>query len=70
MRALIEEKPEFQSVRVFKLEWSDFRDDPITKQFDVRHRATLVMLKEGKEVGRVLWSNSKAKIEPLIQAAL
>ena len=53
-----------------KLEWGKYRNDPIAKQYDVRHRATLIMVKGGEEVGRVLWSNSKSEIEPLFQAVL
>jgi len=36
----------------------------------VKHRATLLMLKEGKEVGRVLWQPYKSATNKLFLAAL
>ena len=53
-----------------RVDWDSQSKDPIIKELGVGHRATLVMFRDGKEVGRVLWSASKSKIEPLFQAAI
>lgn len=55
---------------MFRIEYADYREAPIVAEHDVKHRATLLMLKEGKEVGRVLWQPYKSAINKLFLAAL
>ena len=70
MSALLEENPAYQVVTVLRLEYSQYRGDPIVDKYGVTSRATLVMLKGDKEIGRVQWSASKDKIEPLFKAVI
>ena len=70
MGALLEANSEYKVVKLMRVDWDSQRTDPIVKELGVRHRATLVMFRHGKEVGRVLWSASKSKIEALFQAAI
>ena len=70
MSALLEENSDYQAVKLMRVDWDSQSKDPIVKELGVGHRATLVMFRDGKEVGRVLWSASKSKIEPLFQAAI
>ena len=70
MSALLEENPSYKAITVMRVDWYANKDEPLVKELSVNHRATLIMLKDGKELGRVLWSASKDAIEPLFKAAL
>lgn len=70
MSALVAENPRYEAVKIFRIEYADYREAPIVAEHDVKHRATLLMLKEGKEVGRVLWQPDKSAINKLFLAAL
>ena len=70
MSALVAENPQYKAVKIFRIEYADYKEAPIVAEHDVKHRATLVMLKEGQEVGRVLWQSYKAEINKLFVAAL
>lgn len=53
-----------------RVNWDTQSEDDIVAELGVTHRATLVMFKDGKEVGRVLWKSYKESIEPLFRAAI
>ena len=53
-----------------KVDFEEFEFDQIAKDHGVSDRATLIMLRQGKEVGRVLWDTSRDAIEGLFQAAV
>ena len=70
MSALIEENPQYQVITVFRIEYSDYRNDPIATDHGITSRATLVMLKGGRELGRVQWQTDRSAIKPLFDAAI
>ena len=70
MSALLDDNADYQQVRLMRVDWDSQSNAPIVEQLGVGHRATLVMFKLGKEVGRVQWTASKADIEPLFKAAI
>ncbi len=70
MRALIESKPEYRRVRILRLDWDTYRDDPIVRELRIPRRSTLVMFARGREIGRVVARTRAADIEPLFEAAI
>lgn len=70
MSALLENKPEYQTVSIMIADWDKHSGSPIAKELKVTHQATLIMFKDGVELDRVEWSSNEAAIEPLFQAAI
>ena len=70
MRALLDSNPEYRAVKIIRVDWDKYGRAPITRELEVRSRSTLVMFRDGKEIGRVVASTSKAGIEPLFKVAL
>ncbi len=70
MRALLEVKPEYRAVKIIRVDWDRHSGSPITRELNIPRRSTLVMFRDGKEVGRVIARTSPADIEPLFKAAL
>ena len=52
------------------IDWDYNRSSAITRQLSVMHQATLVMFRNGTELGRVGWSSKEEDIEPLFQATV
>lgn len=63
------ENPAYQAVTVMKVDWSEHRRSEVAKEHAVKRRSTLVMLRGGEEVGRVIGSTSRDDIEALFKAA-
>ena len=70
MSALIDANEKYRVVTVFRVDWDTYRNDQITKDLNIRRRATLVMLKDGKEIDRVVAQTSARAIEPLFEKAI
>ena len=70
MSALRDSNPKYQAITVMNIDWDYNRSSAITKQLGVTHQATLVMFRNGAELGRVEWSGKEEDIEPLFQAAV
>lgn len=64
------ENPAYQAVTVMKVDWSEHRRSDVAKEHAVKRRSTLVMLRGGEEVGRVIGSTSRDDIEALFKAAV
>ncbi|MCB1741127.1 MAG: thioredoxin family protein [Gammaproteobacteria bacterium] len=69
MSALIDDNPAYQGVTIMRVDWDTFRDDAIVRELQVPRRSTLIMFKNGEEIGRVVAKTSSADIEPLFKAA-
>lgn len=52
------------------VDWDRYRDDAFPKGLKVTDRATLIVLKGGKELGRLNWETGEAKIKALMDTAL
>lgn len=63
------ENPAYQAVTVMKVDWSEHSRSEVAKEHAVKRRSTLVMLRGGEEVGRVIGSTSRDDIEALFKAA-
>lgn len=64
------ENPAYQAVTVMKVDWSEHSRSEVAKEHAVKRRSTLVMLRGGEEVGRVIGSTSRDDIEALFKAAV
>ena len=64
------ENPAYQAVTVMKVDWSEHSRSDVAKEHAVKRRSTLVMLRGGEEVGRVIGSTSRGDIEALFKAAI
>lgn len=52
------------------VDWDSYRNDPLTKRLKVTQRATLVVLKGDRQLGRLDWETGEAKIKALMDTAL
>ena len=70
MSALLDSNPSYRAVKVVRVDWDSHRDDDIVKELKVPRRSTLVMFKQGKEVGRVVVQTDSDSIEALFKKAV
>lgn len=70
MRALLDSKSEYRKVTVMRVDWDTYRNADIVKSLAIPRRSTLVMFKNGVEVGRVVAQTSTVAIEALFKAAM
>ncbi len=70
MSALIDSNPAYRAVKIVRVDWDTHRRDEIVRELGVSRRSTLVMFRNGKEVGRVVAQTSTEQIEALFKAAL
>jgi len=67
--ALLEDG-QYHRITVIRIEYHTYINEPLIKKWSVKHRATLIMVKDGKELGRVLWSSKKDDIEQLFNKSI
>ncbi|ROH86339.1 thioredoxin [Pseudomethylobacillus aquaticus] len=60
--------PEYSGIQALQVSFDDQKD--VLKQFNVRRQSTLIVFKNGKEVGRSTGDTSRLSIERLLQQAL
>ncbi|MGI9333254.1 MAG: thioredoxin family protein [Gammaproteobacteria bacterium] len=70
MSELIANNPEYRAVKVMRVNWDTYRRDDIVRELRIPRRSTLVMFKDGKEVGRVIAQTQPEDIEVLFIATL
>ncbi len=64
----IEQKPEFASITVFKVDFDNSPD--VVKSFNARSQSTLIAFKGGKETGRSAGDSRQDSIEALLKTTL
>ena len=70
MRALIENNEEYVDVRVVGIDMDLHGRSDITRDMKVVHHSTMVMFREGREVGRLVGHVGRKPIEDLMKTAL
>ncbi len=70
MRALLDGNPAYNAVKIMRVDWDLHGRSELVSELGIRRRSTLVMFKEGKEIGRVIAQTSADAIEPLFIDAL
>ena len=68
--ALIANNPEYSSIKIIRVDWTEHRKSPVVKELRIPRRSTLVMFKGGKEIARVIAQTNKSVIEDLFKAAI
>ena len=61
-------EPKFAGFTVFAIDYDSQKD--LMRSFGVQQRATLIVFKDGKEVGRSSWQTSEAAIASLLSKAV
>lgn len=70
MSTLLDDNPNYQAVKIIRVDWdADYREE-IATELSVPRRSTLVMFKGGVEIARVVSSTSADDIGALFEAAL
>ena len=70
MRALRQANPAYCGVTVMRVDWDEHRGGELVRSLRIPRRSTLVMFRDGVEVGRVVAQTEAAAIEPLFKAVL
>ena len=69
--ALMSENPAYRDAITFiRVDWDAYRGDELTQRLNIPRRSTLVVLKGGAELGRIVAGTSKAQIKGLLDTAL
>lgn len=56
----------YKSMTLLAVDWDENRTSPLIGKYNVPRRSTLIMFKDGKEVGRVVAGTSTDQIKQLI----
>lgn len=59
----------YNSMKLLAVDWDENRTSPLIGKYNVPRRSTLIMFKDGKEVGRIVAGTSTAEIQALIDKA-
>lgn len=59
----------YQSMTMLAVDWDENRKNPLIGKYNVPRRSTLIMFKNGKEVGRIVAGTSTSDIQALIDKA-
>ena len=70
MSALIDGNPAYQAVKLIRVDWDQFGQSDIVSELKIPRRSTLVMFKDGAEIGRVVAQTATSAIEPLFVDAI
>ena len=70
MRALLDGNPDYRKVTIIRVDWDTHRNGPLVAHLRVPRRSTLVMFKDGQEIGRVVAQTGRVPIEGLFRAAM
>ena len=70
MSALIANNPEYSSIKIIRVDWTEHRKSLVVKELRIPRRSTLVMFKGGEEIARVIAQTNKDAIEDMFKAAI
>ncbi len=70
MSALLDSNPAYRNVTIMRVDWDTHRDGDLVRELRIPRRSTLVMFRDGKEVGRVVAQTGTRAIAALFEAAL
>jgi len=70
IKALRAENKAYEKITFMKVDWDTNKSKPIARNLKIPRRSTLVMFKDGKEVGRIVAGTSKKAIQGLLNKGL
>lgn len=69
--ALKAENPAYEkAIRFVQVDWDTYKDEVLSVELKIPRRSTLVVLKGGKELGRIVAGTGRAEIKALMDTAL
>ncbi len=69
MSALLDSNEKYRDVTVFEVDWDSYGRSSFAKDLKVARRSTLIMFRDGKEVGRVVSRTDRNSIGGLFDKA-
>ncbi len=71
INALIEANPAYgEAITIYRVDWDDYGNGALVNQLNIPRRSTLVMFRDGAEVGRIVAGTREADIRALMDAGL
>jgi thioredoxin 1 len=68
---LVEQNPAYAKSMLFvRVDWDDFGDQPVARDRNIPRRSTLLVLRDDKELGRIVAGTSEADIKALLDKGL
>ena len=58
------------AIRFILIDWDTYKSHEVTTSLGIPRRSTIVLIKGGKEVGRLVAATSKSAIKALLDKAL
>lgn len=56
----------YGTITIMRVDWDTYKDEAVTTSRSVPRRSTLIMIKGGEEVGRIVAGTSEADIKALL----
>ena len=69
MSALLDSNEKYRDVTVYMVDWDSYGRSQLARDLKVARRSTLIMFRDGKELGRVVARTDKASIGGLFDKA-
>jgi thiol:disulfide interchange protein len=71
INALIEANPAYgEAITIYRVDWDDYGRGDLVNQLNVPRRSTLVMFRDGSEVGRIVAGTREADIRALLDTGM
>lgn len=70
LKKLLAENPDYRAIRFVDVDWDTFGPSQLTSRLRVERRSTLLVLKGGREVARLVAEPYERKIRALLDTAL
>lgn len=71
INALLEANPAYgEAITIYRVDWDQYGGGDLSTQLNVPRRSTLVMFRDGAEVGRIVAGTREADIRALLDAGL
>lgn len=70
IKELRAENPEFNNMIFVRVDWDTFRTAPITTDYKIPRRSTLLVLKGDLELGRIVAGTAKSDIKALMEKGM
>ncbi len=64
------ENKAYEKIAFMRVDWDTYGSKPISRDLKIPRRSTLVMFKDGKEVGRIVAGTSVGQIKSLLDKGL
>ncbi|WP_224816764.1 thioredoxin family protein [Hasllibacter sp. MH4015] len=71
INALLGDNPAYgEAITFYRVDWDDYGRGDLATQLNIPRRSTLVLFRDGREVGRIVAGTREADIRALLEAGL